>query len=226
MMIIIVAVVILLLLAGGGYYLMNKSNMKPASETSMMQPKASPTSAGMFASIKDALSKSLSLQCAFTDDQTNAKTTAYLKSGAIRGDVTGKTPTENSSFIMKDKMMYFWTGKQGMKMAFNPDEMKEMMPSVSPSTQKPTGMSGGENGANMIEMLEKFKDSCKPAVIEDALFVPPSDVTFQDLSKMMPSGAMMAKPSGTMPSDMTQEQAKEMEKQMMQKYNITPPAGK
>lgn len=218
MIIIVVVVVILLLLAGGGYYFMNQNTMKPASDSTTMAPKVSPTSANMFSSIQDALSKSLSLQCSFTDDQTGAKTTAYIKAGAIRGDITGGG-NENSSFIMKDKMMYFWNGKQGMKMAFDPNEIaKEAMPSVSPSTQKPSGVQGGQNATNMMDMLEKFKQSCKPAAVDDALFIPPADVTFQDLSKMMP------KPSGAIPSGMTQEQIEEMQKQVMQKYGVTPPA--
>jgi hypothetical protein len=210
---IIAVIVVLLILGGGGYFLMGKNKTAPASTT--MAPKASPTSSNMFSSIQDALSKSLSLQCNFSDGKTGIQTIAYLKAGAIRGDVTGKTPDQNSSFIMKDKKMYFWNGKKGMMMAFDPSQMMKALPSTSPATQKDTGTS--QNGTSMIEQLEKFKESCKPSTVADALFVPPTNVTFQDLSKMMPSGAMMPKTS-PVPSGMSQEQIQQMQKQMMDKY--------
>lgn len=37
----------------------------------------------------------------------------------------------------------------------------------------------------MMASMEKYKDSCKPAVVADSEFTPPTDVTFQDMSKMM-----------------------------------------
>ena len=46
---------------------------------------------------------------------------------------------------------------------------------------------GGQNAnsADTLAELEKYKDSCKPTVVADSMFVPPADVKFQDLSKMM-----------------------------------------
>lgn len=218
MMIIVAIIIVLVLLGAGGYYVMSKTSEKPSSTTTAMAPKATPTSSSMFSSISDALSKSLSLQCAFSDETSGMKTIAYIKSGAIRGDVTGKTASQNSSFIMKDKTMYFWTGKRGMMMAFDPAEMMKEIPS---SRQKPSGMPSEQNGANMMGSLEKFKESCKPATVDDALFVKPSDVTFQDLSKMMPSGMSKISGAPAAPSGMSQEQIQQMQKQMIQKYAPT-----
>lgn len=221
MMIISAVVVVLILLGIGGYYVMNKSTTQPAQTTSMKTPKPSPTSASMFTSIQNALSKSLSLKCEYTNDKTGAKTVAYLKAGAIRGDVTGAA-SENSSFIMKDKKIWFWSGKKGMMMEFDPTVMMKRVPSVSPSTQKPSTQ---PNGANMMEELEKFKQHCSPSTVADSLFVAPTDVTFQDLSKMMPSGVMMPKTSGLPPSGATSKQMQELQKQMKQKYANPSPSG-
>ena len=38
-----------------------------------------------------------------------------------------------------------------------------------------------------MAQMEKYKDSCKPAVVSDSLFVPPIDIKFQDYSQMMKS---------------------------------------
>ena len=34
-------------------------------------------------------------------------------------------------------------------------------------------------------MIDKYKDSCKTAVIEDSYFSEPKDVKFQDMSKLL-----------------------------------------
>jgi len=184
----LILAVVLLFLAGTGYYLY-KHRTRP--ETTSMQT-VSPTPSGVFASIQEALSKSLTLQCTFTDDM-NHKTNAYIKAGAVRVDVVGTNPNQpyNAvSTIMKNQKIYSWdpAKKQGMVMTFAmPTGMMTTsvpvtgMPSTSPNQTSP-------NGTNFINMLEKFKESCKTAVVADSMFVPPTDVTFQDLSKIMPSG--------------------------------------
>lgn len=164
---------VLLLLGGGGYYLYSKSGQKlPGTEQS----------GGVFGSIKDALSKSLSLQCEFTDDQGVA-TVAYMKAGAVRVNTTGKTTEESGSFIMKDKKLYFWQkgSKEGTLMTMSDEKV-----TVAPGKTEPTGTADEKSG-NVLSELEKFKDKCKAAVVDDSLFTPPSDVKFTDFSKMMPS---------------------------------------
>lgn len=178
-----VIIIVALVLAGG--YFLYKSHKK--SLQAEMTPKVQPTTSNVLTSIKDALmNKALSIQCDFTDDK-GVHTLAYIKSGAVRADVTNQQPPTTSSFIMKDQKMYFWThGKtQGMMMA---------IPSIAPT--QPTGtvqQNEPQNiSTNIMDSLEKFRENCKPGVIQDTLFTPPSDVTFSDFSKMMP-------PQGAMP---------------------------
>lgn len=208
----LVIIVLLILVGAGAYLYMHK---KAASEmASVPTPK---NSAGFLGSIQDALSKSLSLSCTFTDS-TGRSTTAYIKAGAIRADVVGKDPTQpynSTSVIIKDKKMYVWdtTKKTGMVM-----DMSEMMPTGSPVTLTPQtttqpSQSQNHNSPDVLGMLEQYKNNCKPAVVADSLFVVPTDITFTDLSKMMPSGV----PTGTVPTGMSQEQIK----QMMQQYAPT-----
>ena len=204
-------IVVLLLAGGAGYYLYTQSH-KSTSVTSSAKPAQN---SNVFQSIQDALSKSLSLQCSFTDEQ-NRKTTAYIKAGAIRADVLGNDPTKeynSTSVIIKDKKMYIWdtVKKQGMVM-----EVKEQ-PTVEPTgtmQENQTGSSSSENPGEVMATLEKYKKDCKTAVLSDSLFTPPTDVTFRDLSQMMV-------PSVAAPTGMSQQDVQKM----MQQYQQQVPQG-
>lgn len=163
----ILFVVLLIILLGGGYVL---SAAKKDTSTGGKE-------GSIFTSIKDALSKSVSLECNFTDDQGN-KVKSVIKNGALRADVEGKTSAESGSVIMTEETMYFWdrTKKEGVKMMLPKDTV----------AGKPTADSKEEPGEikEIMADLEQYKESCKPAVVSDSQFSPPSDVTFIDLSKM------------------------------------------
>ncbi|MBP9718959.1 MAG: hypothetical protein KBD46_00655 [Candidatus Levybacteria bacterium] len=197
---------VLLLLGVGVYYVLGKSVNKPL-ETSKVaiSPTAAPANA--FSSIQDALSKSLSLQCEYGED--GKKTIAYIKSGSVRADMTGGTTAENGSIIVKDDMMYFWNGKQGMMMKFDKEAMTSTAgtPSANPSKAP---------NADFMEGLEKYKDACKPSVVSDSLFTPPADVKFIDQTKMMEGAQKMMK--GVTPGQSMNE---EQIKTMMQQYQPT-----
>lgn len=168
----IVVVVLLALLGFGAFKFLG-------SKSSTMTTGSQTSGGNVFTSIKDALSKSISLQCEY--DQNGVKTTAYIKAGAIRSDTTGKTPEESGSAIIKDKKMYFWNSQGGFMMEFKDDGTT---PSTAPSN-------AGEKPQDIMNSLEQYKDSCKPAVVSDSLFTPPANVKFQDFSQLMkvPTGA-------------------------------------
>ena len=138
---------------------------------------SSPSTSGgnVFTSIKDALSKSLSLECTFTDE-SGQQTKSYIKNGAVRADMTAKDPKESGSVIVKGKTMHFWNGKTGFTMQIPEETSAPAQPGAKESTPE---------SANIMQTMEKYKDSCKPAVVADSLFTPPADVQFQDFSKMM-----------------------------------------
>lgn len=171
----VVIVGALLILGVGGYFMTQQStnsalNSKKVEETSS------------FTSIQDALSKSLSLQCTFTDED-GKKTKTYIKSGAVRTDFTGAKAEDSGSMIMKDKKLYTWTNdkKEGFMMT---------VPEVTPGqTNIPGSATGDANrsqqATDVLTALDKFKDSCKPATVADSLFTPPSEIKFTDFSNMM-----------------------------------------
>jgi hypothetical protein len=207
--------VVLLLLGVGVYYVLGKNKNQSADVTKNASV-ITPTPKEAFASLQEALSKSLSLRCDYTDE-VGKKVIAYIKAGTIRADIASSGPMGNSSVIVKDEKMYFWTGPQGFVMAFN---MGEMMSSTSaqPSGMQKQGMPQLPVGS--MQDIEKYKQYCKVATVDDKLFILPTDVKFTDMSKMIPN-SMMAPPSA-IPSGMNPDQTKMMQQQMMQKPQTTP----
>lgn len=171
---IIVGVVILLVLGIGAFMFMGNSGKSLTQNNGMMGKSSSP-----FSSIQEALSKNLSLQCDVTDPQGH-KTVSYIKNGKIRVDITGATTAENGSVIMRDNKMYFWNNKGGISMEFNIDELGKQGANSTPD-QSGTG----QNPQAYVDMMEKYKESCKNATVSDSLFEVPTNVKFQDFSEMM-----------------------------------------
>lgn len=171
---VILAVVIILLLIVA-FFFIKKPGTGPAGG-------AQTTGSNAFTSIKDALSKSLSLECSFTDEQ-GRQTKSYMKAGAVRTDFTAAKTEDSGSVIIKDKKMWFWNSakKEGMMMEV-PDVKSEDLPKV---TQPQSTEDNSADPSDIMASLEKFKDSCKPGVVSDSLFTPPSDVKFTDYSQMM-----------------------------------------
>lgn len=123
-----------------------------------------------FTSIRDALSKSVSLECEMTDNE-GRMTKAYIKNGAVRADVTDPNPENSGSMIMKDKTLYTWQNGEGVMMSLPEGDYE--------ANAEPN------QGDSLIDDLEQYKNYCKPGVVSDSLFTPPSDVTFTDFSNMM-----------------------------------------
>ncbi len=206
----IVGAIALILIAGAGFFVLNSKQTTSNNPPTPSQPTPVPTNINNFSSIKDALTKSVSLECSFVDEQ-GKQTKSYIKNGAVRVDFTGKTSEQSGSTIMKDKKMYFWNTSQktGFMMELTDAQMKgEAIPTTTKSTGTPP------QGQNTVETLEKYKDSCKPAVVSDSLFTPPADIKFTDYSQILKT------PTGTTSSgsgSINQQQIQDL----MQKYAPT-----
>ena len=184
-------IVILILFVSAGLYLSTKS--KPIAQTPEASSQTAQPKQSVFGSIADALSKSLSLSCDFSDEQ-GRHIVSNIKNGAVRADITAQTAQESGSMIMKDKKIYFWNAqKQGFMMTL-PDVTGAPVPTGSENKGQATQQ-------DMMNTMEKYKQYCKPAVVADSVFTPPSDVTFTDYSKMMvpPTNTGATGSSGTNP---------------------------
>ena len=203
---IIAIVAIVLLLAGGGFLLLNSSKTpannseNSAAKTSQSVPEENKSA---ITSIKDALMSSASLSCDFTDKE-GRKTTSYIKNGMVRADVMGSDDAEdNGSFLLRDKKMYFWNAKKQGFMSEAPDDYADKKEDVAENQ-------GAEQKKDMLENMEKYKESCKQATVADSLFTVPSDVKFTDYSSMMKASG--SKGTGAEPT-IDQKKVEELMKQ-------------
>lgn len=199
-------------LVGAGYYFMAVAT-KPQQ---MQQPKTPITQQPqktMFGSIKDALTKAVSLKCEYDDDK-GVHTVTYIKAGSVRV-MTSKTTTtksEANDIILKDKTMYMWNPqtKKGFSYSFESQTVVSTAPTqaaTSPSMM--VSPAAGDKKEEFLAMLNKFKDSCAQASVEDSMFVPPEDVQFQNMDSMMkgmmPSGVPSGMPNADTIKQMMQQ---------------------
>ena len=212
---IIPVLVILLILGVGGYFYMKSKNIPPKTLTETGGNAAGSNS--VFTSIKDALSKSMSLKCVYKDEQ-GVQTTTYIKGGAVRVLTEGvKEKEQPNSIILKDKKMYMWneTSKTGFVYMITE-------PKISPSQENgkiPEATNGKDS--SLLSEIEKYKNSCKVEVIDDSFFAPPTDVKFQDMSAFT-ENLMKQIPTTNPKGDLPVDAQKNLEELMRQ---ITPEAG-
>lgn len=179
---IVVLVVLALLGVGGYFYLSSRSAMPKLPGVTTGQN----AGGNVFTSIKDALSKSLSLKCVYTDE-SGVETTSYIKGGAVRVMMAGQTDaSQPNNIIMKDKKMYMWSDAKKTGFVFTIEE-----PEVTPLPNEDKKMvrpedsdAGTKQEESILAQIEKYKDACKPEVIADSMFAVPTDVNFQDMDAL------------------------------------------
>lgn len=166
---ILVVIVILVLFGVGGMYFVNSK--KGNSNTSL-------GGNNIFTSVKDALSKKMTLVCDFKDE-TGASVKSYIKNGAVRVSTTGESPNKSGEIIIKNKMMYMWDTKSKQGFVYNlPDQ--ENNESGGGVTED-----NAINSESYFNMIDRYKDSCKVGTVEDSYFEVPKDINLQDMSKLL-----------------------------------------
>lgn len=123
---------------------------------------------GLFESIKDAMSKSLSLKCEYPTGD-GGKIIYYVKGNKVRFEGAWKTKDETATVITEDKM-FNWNlkTKEGLILPIKQQEGEDK-----------------STAEELINDLETNKKFCKIAVVSDSEFDPPTDIKFNDLSKLM-----------------------------------------
>ena len=153
-------------------------------------------------SIKDILMSTVSLKCDIVDDEK--KTTAYIKNGMVRADMTGDEDSENTGMIFKTDKVYIWnnTTLEGMTMDVPQGSIDDLEDKMG---------QGGDGYDDMVDSIEKYRQNCKNATVADSVFTPPANVKFSSITDMMkgtPTGAAI--PTGV---------SKEQMEELMKKYN-------
>lgn len=163
---------LLVVFVSGVSYLKFKNN-----NTNSDNVEDSGTADNVVTSIKDALSKKVTLVCEFKDD-SGSSVKSYIKNGAIRIMTNNNVESGAGEIIIKDKKMYMWDVKT--KQGFMYDVPEE-------SENDTASITNGDvvKSESYLNMIDKYKDSCKVSSVEDSYFDLPSDIKFQDMAKFL-----------------------------------------
>lgn len=207
---IIPVLVVLILLVIGVFLYMKSKN--PSSNATVGGPAKTGEQTNVITSIKDALTKSVSLVCNYKDD-SGKQTSVYIKAGSVRSIVTaGGDKTQPNNFILAGGKMYIWNDSTKAGFMYT---MKAPTTTVAPTTASVTGQvnNAGDKSQSYLAEIEKFKNDCKPGVVDSGLFAAPADVNFQDMDAILNNQNKMPG-QGTNPTDyqkyiqqVTQQQA-------------------
>jgi hypothetical protein len=173
---IIAGVVIVLLIAlGGGYMMMNRNSEAPAatSENTSPAPEAQASVTTEKSSLKNFMSMQGDRQCQFNDPETGNSGTVFLNSGKMRGDfsstVNGKVTA--SHMINDGKDAYIWMDDQTTGFKTNLEAIEKM---------------SGQTGVQQTVDINKQVDyKCTGWTPDPVKFAVPTEIKFQDMSKMM-----------------------------------------
>jgi hypothetical protein len=188
----LVIFILLILGAAGAWYYFNNQTDPVTGEKKDVQT-----------AMEETVAKAVSLTCEYTDEQ-GTKSKTYVKNGAIRSESIASNPQDSANVIVKDKKIYFWnpSTKEGFSMNV-PEEGQPVDQTMPPQA--------AIQAESIVSGLEANKDSCKPSIVGDELFTVPTDVTFNDPSKMM-----QPLPTGFDERQMSDEQKKQIEQYMQE----------
>lgn len=174
--VIIIAIIVVALLVAGGAALA-LLNSKPTSSTKTASNASTPnaTTTTESASIDDLLSRNASLECTYNvvDGESTNTGVAYF-SGAkdMYGEFTNKTSTSQTTahVIRQGDTQYVWLagstdGYKANVAAYDPQKQAQMSQQFDPS--------------------KKYQFQCKNWTKDSSKFVPPTNVTFRDISTQL-----------------------------------------
>lgn len=123
--------------------------------------------------MQEAISKGLPIKC--ISEQAGQTATVYFKDGLMRMDTT---PVGAHAIYTKDTI-YSWMNKQGtmMKLA----DVERMAQKYGSKVQTKDDV-----------VMQNTNAKCTQEAIDDKMFVPPSDVEFQDMTEMLKQVEQMA----------------------------------
>jgi len=155
-----------LLLALSVFFLAGCAPKKPTTPTQTKETQEQKS--GFFESIKDAMAKSLSLQCDYSVNEI--KSTVYIKGKSLRSETD--TQGKKIYVIIKEDKLWSWNDKEKNGLI------------IDLSERQIEAQSGQKNEEEIIKEVEEHKQNCRQTIISDSLFNPPTNIEFQDLSEM------------------------------------------
>ncbi len=175
--------------------------------------------AGEFESVAGAIQAGRPVSCTMTKKGDNTVMTYFLKGQKMKMSGFGSTGASTTGMMISDgRTIHTWdeTTKKGFTMTLpedqNIEDYAEQNGQNVPSIQSEEDKKALEDQGYIVD--------CKEQSIADSEFVPPSDVTFSDMSGLMESANTMMKEnqSGSAPSEADQEAMRKKAEELMKQY--------
>ena len=178
-LIVAAAVIILALLGGAAYLKLSKSSTNQNGAEKAATPTTS-ANATNNASLAGLLALGQNLRCSFSfngTDKVSTQGTFYLSGGNFRGDFVTKTADGKETqmnIIRNGDDNYLWGPSlpAGIKMKLSFDKL-----------------AASEQASQFTNLNQKTNYTCVPWGADSSMFNPPSNVTFNDVTSMMPAAA-------------------------------------
>ncbi len=187
-----------------------KPQTPPAAPESQTQDQA----INEFTEMGQAIQSGKPVSCTMQKKDSTESVTYLIKGKKMKMSGFGSGDAGQPGSMLSDgEYVYTWTDatKQGMKFKLPSEEAQQTTTEQTPTTpQNVPDFSSEEERQKYADM--GYTVNCEVAVVADSEFVPPTDVTFRDLSSMM-----QALPSATAPV-MDQAEAQRRAQEMMQQY--------
>ncbi len=175
-------IVVLVLLGGAGYLYLGSKNKKsdiPTKNANVETHNKKP----VFKSIKEALSKSMNLKCAYKDEK-GIETKSYLKNGVIRMMRSTKNDKQPDNFIINKNKMYAWNDKTKKGIVFTVKKSEETIVPPSSENEKEMPKANDNQKEATLAQFEKYKNYCKVENVDNSIITVPANVKFQDLNAL------------------------------------------
>lgn len=166
--------------------------------------------------IAEAMENGDAVRCEILHEESNAVSYYYMQGQNVRFDSENSVEqTASGSFLTDGKVAYSWntTTKDGVKFSLEDPSVTEMEQPVDSKVTAPDFTSQEEWDAYQEQ---GYRMTCRVEQLPAELFIPPSDVTFMDVSQMTQQFQLMMDSSGSSaPPQPTEEEIR----LMMQQYS-------
>jgi len=166
----IIIILIIIVAALAGWKLMGKGK-KTTTQGGTQQAQTTPSQAtgeSFTGKIKDAFMRNIPLKCTYKMSDNNFGV-GYLKNKKYYGEITANGKL--GYIILVDNCLWSWNKDEkdkGVKMCFAQQQGEDMWSSFE-ANQKSAD----------------FDYNCSPAIINDSIFTPPSNVKFTNIDELM-----------------------------------------
>ena len=174
----IIGIIIALLIAAGLWFSMQTSSVPTETGDDASQVEAEKKDAPSRGTLASLFGMSGSYKCTVSSDAATgfARGIVYVKDGNVRGEfVTTSEDGEMTAMMVKSgDVMYTWSSAMPMG-------VKAKASAMEGTAETPTQES------QMFDTGVAVDYSCAPTTVDDALFAPPADVEFMDMTSGAPA---------------------------------------